>query len=413
MSEGAALEQARAALAAAERTIDVLTRRIEQDNATRNLDSYAVRKALAHLEAIVEQRTNELVASEDRFRALYDNSPDMLFTCDLKGEIESANRAALAQLVPPEGPLLGRSVAALFAPEDAASLREALIGEAGLPDTAELRLADGRAVVMRSAWLPDADGYQVILRDITEQRRLEAELQRARRLAAVGQLAAGVAHEINNPLAVIQGRIELVELIGEPVPAALAAHLQVVDVHARRIARTVRSLQAFARSHRPERREVPVAELVRRAADLMGRAQAHRRLVIEIEPPELVAWADPWQVERVIAHLLGNAADASPVGTPLEVHARACEAGVEVRVIDDGQGIPEAVLASLFDPFVSTKEASGSLGLGLALCWGIIQEHGGTIDATNRPEGGACVRFTLAGPPAAATPARDRSNPAT
>jgi signal transduction histidine kinase len=242
-----------------------------------------------------------------------------------------------------------------------------------------------------------------LLRQGEERVRLERRLAEAEKLATVGTLAAGLAHEIGAPLNVISGRAEM--LLGqEQTPTAMKRHLGIIVAQSGRITRTVRSLLDYAR--RPARRDEPVSmdAVVHSTIDLLESECQRAGVTVDYRPgPELRVLGDADQLQQVFTNLLVNAMQAmdgqadprtvtitvAPVvspetGMPLDV---------VVTVDDTGPGLPADLDGRLFTPFATTKP-SGT-GLGLVVARSIVQDHGGTIDGTNRTDGTRGARFTI------------------
>jgi signal transduction histidine kinase len=239
-------------------------------------------------------------------------------------------------------------------------------------------------------------------------RQSEREALRAEQLAAVGQMAAGMAHELRNPLTSMKILVQAASAQSSagPVgdgPAAGAGlggrDLAVLEEEITRLERLVQTFLHFARPPEPAKRRVELRELVEQTAGLVaGRAAACQGRVECVLPPEPVpVVVDPGQVRQVLLNLLINALEAAPAGGTVRVRvATGADRWVTLRVEDDGCGLPPALGPRIFAPFVSTKETG--LGLGLSICKRIVEAHGGTIEAGNRPEGGAAftVRLPLA-----------------
>jgi signal transduction histidine kinase len=227
----------------------------------------------------------------------------------------------------------------------------------------------------------------------------ERELVQAKKLAAIGTLAAGVAHELNNPLNNISTTAQrLLRKAGDDTPPALRKGLDDIHGQTLRLRSIVGDLLEFARSREAHLAPVELGELVRSAwrAVAASRETAPVRLVAELSPPEIVLDADREQLERAFINLFVNAVDAMPGGGTLSVRAEE-DGGVTVRVADTGVGIPADALEKVFEPFFSAKERG--TGLGLAIVFGIVQRHHGTIRVESAP--GAGTTFTLVLPRAA------------
>ncbi|KRT72606.1 MAG: nitrogen specific signal transduction histidine kinase NtrB [Candidatus Rokubacteria bacterium CSP1-6] len=245
--------------------------------------------------------------------------------------------------------------------------------------------------------LDNARLYSELRRQLEELRRTQAELIHAEKLSAVGELAAGVAHEINNPLTTILGEIQL--LLLSNLGKELKEHFQAISDETVRAARIVQSLLLFAGRYPPQRTLCAVTDQLQRVLDLKGYQLRTDdiRVVTEFEPASQV-WADENQLQQVFLNLVQNAHQAMKEtqdrGT-LIARVRPLEAGVRVEVLDDGPGISPEHLPRLFDPFFTTKPPGVGTGLGLSVSYRIVTEHGGRLWAENRPEGGAAFILEL------------------
>jgi signal transduction histidine kinase len=269
-------------------------------------------------------------------------------------------------------------------------------------------------VTFAASW--DLHELEGVLRQIAERigtvverlRQSEREALRAEQLAAVGQMAAGMAHELRNPLTSMKILVQAASARGPTGPGGEAAaaglelggrDLAVLEEEITRLERLVQTFLHFARPPEPEKRRVELRELVEQAAGLVaGRAAVCQGRVECLLPPEPVpAVVDPGQVRQVLLNLLINALEAVARGGTVRLRAETGDdRWVTLRVEDDGCGLPASLGPRIFAPFVSTKETG--LGLGLSICKRIVEAHGGTIDAANRSEGGAAftVRLPLA-----------------
>jgi C4-dicarboxylate-specific signal transduction histidine kinase len=228
--------------------------------------------------------------------------------------------------------------------------------------------------------------------------RLYSELVHAEKLSAVGELASGVAHEINNPLTTILGQAQL--LLGRTdVPVPVRERVEMMADEAARAARIVQNLLLFARNYPPEQRPCAVSDQVERVLALK-RYQLDRdkiRVVTQFTacPP---VWADENRIQQVLLNLVQNAHQALvrvEGDRVLTLRVRPRGARVVVEVIDNGPGIPVDVLPRVFDPFFTTKPPGEGSGLGLSVSYGIVGQHGGRLYAENRPDGGAAFVMEL------------------
>lgn len=224
----------------------------------------------------------------------------------------------------------------------------------------------------------------------------ERESLRNDQLAALGQLAAGLAHELRNPLTSIRTLVEVARS-GNPQSQLDARDLEVIDEELTRLDSTLQSFLDFARPPRLERRDIDLRDVVRRTIVLVNPRAERQSVQIDVAlPPEpLVVAADPEQLRQVLLNLLLNSLDAVGANGRIEVAASLDLSSRQaiIQVVDTGPGIPETIRSTLFDPFVSSKP-SGT-GLGLTICRRIIENHGGTITADNRPGSGARFRIQL------------------
>ncbi len=263
------------------------------------------------------------------------------------------------------------------------------------------RLARHAALAIRNARL-----HGELERRMDELRRAQAQVVQAEKLAAVGRLAAGAAHEINNPLAAIVGNAELL-LRREILTKSASERVERILQGAYRAARIIKHLLAFVRAHPPDLRLTDVPAVLRDA--VAGRARDleldHVAVVDEMGVLPAVV-ADPQQLGQVFANILDNALDAVTValgteGRTIRLTGRVVGDRVEVRIENSGLPIAEATLPKIFDPFFTTKAVGRGAGLGLSVCQGIVSAHGGHIHAENVPHGVALVvELPLAGPSA-------------
>ena len=256
------------------------------------------------------------------------------------------------------------------------------------------RSADGREFpALLSARLIDYRGEDVIvasLEDLTERLAAEAEIERQKKkifqfekMSALGELLAGIAHELNNPLSVVVGNAHL--LLEEDLDAALKPRVERLTASAERCVRIVRAFLSMARDRPLSLERVEVAHLVQDAVDAFRAEKDVARIDVEVDVqpdlPELLV--DEVQMIQVLMNLVTNAVQAitaSGTGSRVDVTACKIDGHVRIRVADDGPGVPREIASQVFDPLFTTKEAGEGTGLGLALSHRIVLAHGGTID---------------------------------
>src|SRR5256712_1840622 len=258
-------------------------------------------------------------------------------------------------------------------------------------DKPELALVQAAADQIGLA-LDNARLYSESLRQLDELKRAHAQLIHAEKMKAVGELASGVAHEINNPLTTILGQTHL--LLTNPEPTShVRDRLGVVAEEAGRAARIVQNLLLFARHYTPERRPCSLADQARRVLELKGYQlqQDNIRVVTDFAACPFV-WADENQLQQVLLNLVQNAQQAMakhPANRVLTVRVWPTDRTACVEVRDTGPGIPPEVLPRVFDPFFTTKPPGEGSGLGRSVSYGIVTELGGSLRAENCADGGA------------------------
>ena len=240
--------------------------------------------------------------------------------------------------------------------------------------------------------LDNAKLYSESQRQIEELKLTQAQLIRAEKLSAVGELASGVAHEINNPLTTILGQSHLLLASGD-IKEGARDRLNIIAEETSRAARIVQNLLMFARHYTPERRPCSLADQVRRVLELKAYQLRQDDVEIRTEftpcPP---VYADENQIQQVLLNLVQNAHQAMARQAPphiLTVRVRPVDGGGRIEVLDTGPGIPPDVLPKIFDPFFTTKPPGDGSGLGLSVSYGIISEHSGRLWGENRADGGA------------------------
>ncbi|MFO1069051.1 MAG: PAS-domain containing protein [Geminicoccaceae bacterium] len=353
--------------------------------------------------------------------------PQALLLFDAEQRLVVANRR-LALVVPELAAALHEGApldsfkawrASLKAASDGADLLQRL----DEPHAAEeIELGQGRWLGVESLRTPAGD-LLVLIADISHDKAAQAELQRQReamhqseKLAAMGSLLAGVAHELNNPLSIVVGRSALLQTASSD-PAIIGQARTIADA-ANRCARIVRTFLELARQRPPARRSVDLGVLVGETLTLLSYGLRAAGVTVTSQLAEDLPglWADPDQLAQVLINLVVNAQQALGQRADdrrLDVVAqRGADGGIEIRVADNGPGLDPAVRKRLFEPFFTTKPVGEGTGLGLAISLGHVRAHGGTIDIETTPGGGATfvVRLPLAPAPelqaaAAAEPA--------
>jgi PAS domain S-box-containing protein len=353
-----------------------------------------------------EEATRE---SELWFSRLFDLLPDgVAITVPESGAIVEANDGLSRLTGHPREALIGATTVGLGLWADPAQRQEVLQGiarhDAVQNVPARLRRADGDLMeTLYSGRLIDVGGRRLLLsvvRDVSAQRRLEEQLAQAQRLEAVGRLAGGVAHDFNNLITAIAGYAELLRDSLPPDDPRRDDTGEILQ-SARRGAELTSQLLGFARRQIVQPRIVDVDQVIRPLARMLERLLgADVELVIEAAPAVPPVRVDPGQLEQVVTNLAVNARDAMPAGGRLRLRVDAGDGEVVLSATDTGHGIRAEDLPHIFEPFFTTKEQGRGTGLGLATCYGIVQQAGGRIEVDSEPGRGTTFRVILpaAGP---------------
>ena len=363
-----------------------------------------------HRTAVAEGR-DRLFRSHGEFHDLIERMVDCV-VLHREGRVVYVNRAGVRMLgYDGAHQLIGRTLVDVIHPDDRAVFRERMAHSAPsaeLPTVnVQLLRRDGAPIHLEvsPAQVVDFDGRParlVVGRDRTEQRRIQEQLMIAERMASLGVLAAGVAHEINNPLAFVKGSLELLaaELaVGDSSSAAREA-LGAARDGVERVRAIVLGLKAFSRIDR-ELGPVALDRLVGSTVALARKElELHARVVVPALPPLSVRGNAP-QLGQVLLDLLLNAAESIPADSPpdrheIRVEVRAVDPDlVALEVIDTGAGIAADVRARIFDPFFTTKPVGKGTGLGLSICHRIVHDLGGRIEVESEVGRGSLFRVVL------------------
>ena len=356
------------------------------------------------------QAQEDLRSSVVRARAVLETAADGIITINERGIIESFNPAAESIFDYPVDEVVGRNVSLLMPDLDrgasgACISRYLGTGEfqfIGTGREVEGQRKDGTMFPMElSIGAVEIGGNKIftgIIRDITERKATEVRLSESRRLASVGEPAAGVAHEINNPLtAVILASDFLIEL---GLSCETSANVKLISDSARRAARIVQNLLLFCRNTVPEPEYMTIELIAQQALELKTHDfklnKIKSRKDVEMGLPR--CFIDRHQICQVIINVLNNAQEAlmeHQGGGNITIDIRSTSDFVVLEVRDDGPGIDPEVMPTIFEPFFTTKPVGAGIGLGLSICYGIIQQHGGEMWADNNAGAGASIFIQL------------------
>jgi two-component system NtrC family sensor kinase len=357
--------------------------------------------------------------AEWRFRTLFRAAPDAVFTVLQSGRIREANDAVRDMTGADPLQVVGRPMADLVVESDRDKLRAALESTlAGTPTRVEIAFerttpsgTTRRLVALAMSRLPEADPPSVLLvgRDMTSERDMRVRLMESDRLAAVGELVAGVAHEVNNPLSSISAFAQLLLRDGG-LTSQQRESIEVIKSETLRASQVVKDLLAFARRSEAQREPVDLNTVMSRTLRLRGYQFTSNKIGVETEfAPELPAVVgDARQLQQVCLNLVTNAIQAMSTlgGGTLFATTRRDGDKVVLEMRDTGTGIPDVVRDHIFEPFFTTKGEGEGTGLGLSVSYGIVTAHGGTIEVANTSAAGTTFRVML---PAVEEPASDSS----
>lgn len=353
------------------------------------------------------RREAELRRAQMRYQRLVESAWDAIFTVDADGKFTSLNDALQAGLGLPREKLLGMPFEEVVDPADRPALRKAHASAMkGERHRGELRFRDsgGQLRIGSFTLTPLVDEESVvsalgIVRDVTDERRLSEQLLQREKLAAVGQLVSGVAHELNNPLAGILAFSQLLMASAQSDQAVRDA-VVTINKEAKRAAKIISNLLLFARQRPPERALTDINQVVRDAAELRRYAlhthQIDLHLALDPELPQVMA--DATQLQQVFLNLITNAEHALrdyDGDKRLTIVSRRSGDMIVVSVADSGPGVPHELHDRIFNPFFTTKKVGEGTGLGLSISDGIVREHGGQIRLASPPGEGAVFVIEL------------------
>ena len=351
------------------------------------------------------QSIGALRRSKELLQSVFNGISDPLVLLDRHSRLTMVNQAFLDRHRVQREDVLGMTLAEFFSSADGCILGEAadqLPRNGGEVRSRLIEMEDGSWFDVRFYPVPGPDGeleaVVCFARDVTELKAVERKIRHTEKLAAVGQLAAGVAHEINNPLGVILCYVDLLkqQCGGRP---QVTSDLAVIERQALTCRRIVTDLLNFSRSqHSGPKRATLINADIRDVSKMVEGQFAKRgiRIVLELQPDLPPCLIDSGRMKQVLLNLMMNAAQAIDRDGTIEVRTRAAQDRIEITVRDDGPGIPDEIRDRIFEPFFSTKEVSQGTGLGLSVSYGIIADHQGEITVRSRP--GDTV-FTITLPP--------------
>src|SRR3989454_811913 len=354
--------------------------------------------------ALENARLVELLSSAKReWEKTVDAISQAICIVDAHGTVRRANRVFAELIQVPVTAIPGRPWLGLVPPAWADPVARA-IAEAA-PTSVEIRFGE-RILLLAMIPMAEPGSAVLVFEDQTERRRLQEQLIQSEKMSAIGQLIAGVAHDLNNPLASVGGFSDFLVEAGE-VPSSRAEPLQVIRQEAERAANIVKNLLSFARSQEGARKLQHIKPILESTLELLrNQLMAHKveaTLEVEAGLPEVEVNGN--QIKQVFVNVINNASQAvasDAASGRIWIAARRARDGIAVSVTDSGLGMTEEIAARVFEPFFTTKGEGEGTGLGLSICQGIVKEHGGRISLITKP--GAGATFTVELPVGAPAP---------
>lgn len=374
------------------------------------------RETSSNLAKEVDRRTAEAVAQRRFTEAIIDSLPLSLYAVDSEYRIVAWNRnRELGELGIPRGSALGKNIFEVLTLQK----REVLESEfAQVFETGEIEIIEQETVNANGEikhWLiskipmrlDDSGRVSHVItvgEEITTRVEADRAVARAEKLAAVGRLAAGVVHEINNPLATISACAEALEsrirdgsFDSSAAIDDLREYLGLIRSEAFRCKSITTGLLDFSRTRSGQHVLLDLADVIKSTTRLLGHQQREGKIEFHVEASDNLppVFGDPGQLQQAIITLATNAVDAMPSGGVLTISSRSEGNNLLVEVSDTGVGIAPEDIAKIFEPFFTTKEVGQGTGLGLAVCYGILTEHGGSLEVQSAPGVGTTFTITL------------------
>ncbi len=357
--------------------------------------------AFERLQQELKIKEEKLINWSRQWQLAFDSIDEMMCLCDRNGLVVLANRSFKEFFADSfEGKSIYDILCKHFSCEDDCTVRDAL-----REGKARETTLTGNGLILSVKVYPlhdekaETTGFIWVGRDITKERELEERAFQSEKLVALGELVAGIAHEINNPLSVVVGYSEIM-LQNNQLDERDRKRLDKIFQSATRAANIISNLLDFARKRVPEQTVLNLNSISDQILDLVAYELRSDgiKLVKEYDPQLPSILGDKTQVGQVLLNLLKNAHDAvAEVSPPREITVRTYhdDRHVYIDIIDNGTGIPEENLSRVFEPFFTTKDVGKGTGLGLSITYSIVKAHGGDIIIKNRPEGGIIVKISF------------------
>jgi|GEM_PF-1243799 len=353
----------------------------------------------------IKRAEEALRASEEKYRSIFESIKDGIYLTSVDGKVLDVNNAF--------GEMLGYTLEELFdldtvslynSPKAREKFQQDIEKEGFLIDyRLILKKKDGTFIHCEESATVihdgqgDVIGYQGIVRDVTEKLKMEERLSQAERLSSMGGMLSGIAHELNNPITSIKGHADL--LVKKTKDSYSKKKADIISKESDRCSKIVRGLLTFSRKHKPERRPININAIVIDSLAVLKNQLKKQNITISADlsdeiPPTV---GDTVQLQQVFVNIITNAQDAmkSQKKKILSVKSSISGGTIVITFSDTGPGIDRRIRKQIFDPFFTTKETGMGTGLGLSIAYGIINEHGGKIEAENNDAGGAVLTVEL------------------
>lgn len=361
--------------------------------------------------ALENARLVELLSSAKReWEKTVDAITQAICIVDAHGMVRRANRVFADLIQQPVTAIPGRPWLGLLPPTWSDPVARVIAEPT--PTSVEIRAGE-RLLLLTAIPMAEPGSAVLVVEDQTERRRLQEQLIQSEKMSAIGQLIAGIAHDLNNPLASVVGFSDFLAEGGE-IPPQLAEPIQVIRQEAERAATIVKNLLSFARSQEGERTLHSIRSILESTLLLLRNQLMANKVeaTLEVEPdlPDVEVNAN--QIKQVFVNLINNANQAIASDAPsgrIWINAKHQRDAIAVSITDSGPGMIEEIATHVFEPFFTTKGEGEGTGLGLSICQGIVREHGGRILLDTKPGGGATFTVEL---PAGARASRVAAAPA-
>ncbi|MEQ8188628.1 MAG: ATP-binding protein, partial [Candidatus Eremiobacterota bacterium] len=355
-----------------------------------------------NLERRVQLRTEELEKSKILWERTFDSIEDMVSIHNIDDKIVRVNKAIAKKFNKTPSELEGKDCCSLFTEEDSCPCYEVIKSKKSVQKEIRSEKLGGVFVISASPIFNDSgevEGIIHIASDITKRKTLEEQLIQSSKMAAVGTLVAGIAHELNNPLTIIMGYCYM--LLNDPsLGNEFKERLKKVQEQSNRAKKIIYNLSVFGRSHKLEKRNVDLLELIEKTLELRNYDMERKDIEIikNFEEHLPFVCVDENQIQQVILNIINNAVDAilsfKDEGT-IKINVTRDNDKIKLIFSDDGPGIDPKHINKIFDPFYTTKEVGKGTGLGLSISYGIIKEHRGDISVKSDPGKGTDFTITL------------------